>query len=80
MNKEELKNKLIQANINPRHYSLYGTNAIQGIVLDQEGNKWFIYYVNERGDKINILTFYSEDEACQYFFNRVVNDPDFKMK
>lgn len=39
----------------------------------QEGNKWEVFY-SERGDQLELRTFSSEDDACEYLLKLVEKD------
>lgn len=77
MNKRELKEALDKEGIHPSYYSLNGLigGPWDGVrILDKQGKKWVTYYF-ERGAKWDIKVFESEDEACNYFFQWISNDP-----
>jgi hypothetical protein len=89
MNREELRNLLEKYQIKPGVYNIYGLKgynpyglqrvlADDQTVLDQENNKWVVYFY-ERGQKINPQSFSSEDEACQSFLNEILNDPTTRL-
>jgi len=74
MTKIELKEKLDAAGISPESYSLNGGLFDECHTLDGEGDKWSVYY-SERGEKNALHYFQSEPAACQFFLERVLNDP-----
>ncbi|HOL29569.1 MAG TPA: hypothetical protein P5157_02365 [Paludibacteraceae bacterium] len=39
--------------------------------LEEKNNKWEVYYI-ERGTKLYIKEFSSENEACEYFYNWIM--------
>ena len=74
MNIITLKKELKKANIRNTAYSLEGGLPHDRHVLNLDTNGiWEIYY-SERGAKFDIIKFKSEDEACNFFFKRILND------
>jgi hypothetical protein len=82
MNRKELKTILERERVNPRFYSISGLTKPpidEQCVLQEEEGKWLVYYY-ERGERNSLRVFESEDEACRYFVDWVVSDPDLKLK
>lgn len=82
MNKEELKTVLQREGIDSRFYSLHGLagssyDDVQ--ILEQEGSKWIVYYV-ERGEKSQIHLFNTENEACLFLLEKLRRDPTTRIK
>lgn len=85
MNKVQLKNRLIQEEINPEYYNIYGVGeskyglqkslADYQFVLDKENDKWIVFYY-ERGIKSSMTTFYNESDACNYLLEMILKYRD----
>lgn len=39
--------------------------------MEEKNNKWEVYYT-ERGSKFHVKEFSSETEACEYFYNWIM--------
>ncbi len=39
--------------------------------IEEKNNKWEVYYT-ERGTKFDIKEFYTENEACEYFYKWIM--------
>lgn len=71
MKKYELKNALNKMGIHSHHYNLDGTGRDdERLCLECTNGKWSVYY-SERGVKTTNITFASEEEACQYIYERL---------
>jgi len=78
MKKCELSKLFEMKNISENAYSLDGGICDDKYVLSQEtGGRWTVYYC-ERGNKIGITEFFSEDEACDFFYKKVTGDTSTK--
>ena len=66
MNKRELKEVLAKENISEEFYSLEGGFPYDKYCLFFNGEIWEVYY-SERGEKISLKVFDSEEVACDYF-------------
>jgi hypothetical protein len=73
MNVDDLKNRLIEMQINPLYYSLDGGLKSDSLILNIYYNKWEVFYMDERGGKHDELIFNNENEACMYIYNRFKN-------
>ncbi|MGK7947789.1 MAG: hypothetical protein AB4368_03010 [Xenococcaceae cyanobacterium] len=73
MNKNELKRKLEQKNVRGDSYSLEGGFPNEAYCLNNNGALWEVYY-SERGQKTELETFNEESEACDYFYNLLIED------
>ena len=71
MNKKMLKKKLIEYRTSVYHYNLKGNfNFVyKGFVLNHKNNQWEVYYA-EKGHKWLLNIFDSEEEACDFYFER----------
>lgn len=67
MTKLDLKELLIQNNIQPDSYSLEGGLPNEAYCLSRESDVWEVYY-SERGNKTALRKFSEEEDACNYFF------------
>lgn len=72
MTKLELKKKLIEISVRTDLYSLDGGFPNEAYCLNKNENVWEVYY-SERGSKSNLRKFYSENEACDYLYNLIVD-------
>lgn len=66
----ELKDRLITENIDPRKYSFFENNDGDCMVLLHKKMYWEIYYT-ERGEIFDKKIFLSENKACNFFYNLV---------
>jgi hypothetical protein len=69
--KTELKNRLISENIPEDMYSLDGGLPGERLCLGKTDSGWEVYY-SERGLKTGRRQFDSEQDACEYFYPRLV--------
>ena len=74
MKKAELKEIWDREDFNPARYSLEGGEPDETMCLSQEQGRWYVYY-SERGVQTGKVGFDAEDEACQYFLQRIRSDP-----
>jgi hypothetical protein len=73
MNLTGLETILRERNVNPLAYSLGGGLPNEKYTLDHIGSKWSVYY-SEHGHRNNERIFDSEDEACNYLLDVLLND------
>lgn len=71
MNKEELKKKFDEERIRPEIYWFSGGLPGDTFCLSEENNKWQVYY-SDRGKKLGLKEFETEDEACRYLYEFVI--------
>ena len=72
MNFKELKNRLLIENINKSSYSFKECNMGDCMVMIYKNFEWLIYYT-ERGNIYGLKKFIKEEEACNYFYEKVIN-------
>lgn len=74
MTKKELEQKLIEKNIQRDLYALDGglPNEAYCLNYNHKRNIWEVYY-SERGQKTGLKSFDKEEEACNYFYNTLIN-------
>jgi len=74
MNLKELKEKLIQEKIPQYIWGVPDQFApFSNFWLEQNKEwNWVVYYQDERGNKKIIKTFLDEKEACEFFYNYVI--------
>ncbi|MED3649686.1 hypothetical protein [Heyndrickxia sporothermodurans] len=72
MNKNELKQLLINSNVPKDLYSLEGGLPNEALCLNEENGQWEVYY-SERGVKSQLKRFDSEDRACEYFCKEILD-------
>ncbi len=68
MNREQLIIKLNEIKVKATQYSLYGDLLPDRIVLYNSYNDWVVFYLDERGNRRDQITFSSENEACNYIY------------
>lgn len=71
MKKNELKIKLINDQVPEEVYSLDGGRPNETYCLNYINGKWETYY-SERGIKSEREEFTTEDDACNYFYNWLI--------
>lgn len=71
MDKKQLGERLQQENINEYYYSLDGDLPNEAFCLHENNNHWEVYY-SEKGNKSQLKSFESEEDACNYFYNWVM--------
>jgi len=62
---------LTDSNIPKDTYSLDGGLPNEAYCLNQNGDRWEVYY-SERAQKTGLKIFETESEACEYFYNSLV--------
>ena len=72
MTKDELRTKLIKYQVPKEVYSLKGGLANEIYCFGYLKGKWETYY-SERGIKTERKEFNTEDEACNYFYNWIID-------
>lgn len=72
MKKDELKRALEDKRVPKELYNLDGTGRNDERFCLQFNNKWEVYFC-ERGIKTTDLIFDTEEEACQYIFETLVD-------
>jgi hypothetical protein len=65
---EKLKEKLDNLGVAPNRYSLFGELNFDAIILYNNYNKWNVFYLDERGNRIDEKCFDNETEACSYIY------------
>ncbi|GHT56785.1 hypothetical protein FACS189446_8890 [Bacteroidia bacterium] len=75
MKRKELAIKLKKIGISDEIYNLYGAER-SGTILSHNilstNKKWKVYNIDERGNKLDINYFDTEDDACNYLYRRMV--------
>lgn len=77
MTRVELSEKLKNAEVKPQYYSLYGKLVNDAFIMEKIGETWNVYYF-ERGSKDMEQNFKSENEACEYIYNILKDEPSVK--
>ncbi|WP_349407778.1 hypothetical protein [Pseudalkalibacillus sp. SCS-8] len=72
MNIQKLKEVLEKKNIPSHYYSLDGGLPNDAWCLRKSAVRWEVYY-SERGKKYSVKEFTSEEEACNYLYNKLSN-------
>lgn len=74
----ELKFKLDELGISPSAYHLYGPGSDDEYCIEHGPKGWTVYY-HERGGK-DIIGFYDdEEEACNIFLKKIVQDKSTRV-
>lgn len=71
MTREELRRILASRTIRKDTYCLDGGLPNDAMCLNQRGKIWEVYY-SERGGKFDLQVFHTEEEACESFYNRLM--------
>ena len=71
MTKEELIKVLEKSGVPLNSYSLDGGLQNDRLCLDKTREGWIVYY-SEMGEKYKEVGFPSEEIACDYFYNRII--------
>jgi hypothetical protein len=74
MNRDDLKQILVQENFRPNTYSLNGGEPEEALCLSPEDGRWYVYY-SERGMQTDRKGFDGESDACEYFLQKMRADP-----
>ena len=76
----ELKSALAEAGVSEDAYYLGNSLGLgECYCLARTGSCWETYY-SERGEKIGVRHFESEDDACRYFLQKILSDPTTRKK
>ncbi|MBQ8195749.1 MAG: hypothetical protein IJZ47_10325 [Oscillospiraceae bacterium] len=70
MNITELKIRLFNEEVPHYMYSVGDGEEEQRVCLRESGGKWLVYYC-EDGEKLELMEFSSESEACEELYKRV---------
>lgn len=73
MNRQELKSKLDESNIDPHSYSLDGRTESERYVLEVATGGWVVFYA-ERGQRTGLQLLATEDEACRALLDILLRD------
>ncbi|WP_084781651.1 hypothetical protein [Paenibacillus sp. D9] len=71
MNIKELESRLTSENIQRDVYSLKGGLPNEAYCISESNGTWEVYY-SERGGKSGLRVFQNEEEACQYFYDSLI--------
>ena len=72
MTVKELKQILIDEDVPDMHYRLEGGLPSERHCIGQNAGKWEVYY-SERGNKSLLKIFDNESDACDYFYNWLID-------
>lgn len=78
MNIHQLKKSLEETGVDPDFASLYGEARDESLVLEHPNSGGWCVYYSERGQRSSEHWFITEEEACQFIFNRLSIDPNAK--
>jgi hypothetical protein len=69
----ELQKELEAARVHSNGYSIWGNQPREeAFVLEKEPDGRWSVYLSERGLKVGLCYFPSEDSACRYFLDQMV--------
>lgn len=71
MNISELHRKLIDTGIPERWYVINTSVKSDTHVLEEYSGFWKYYYIDEKGNQRNQCVFNKEEDACQYFYDKL---------
>lgn len=80
MKKRELAKTLRKLGINKDYYSLNGIDIPGKTILNFEKGQWFVYNINERGKKTDLVSFEEEEKACRYILKVLKDEKDLQDK
>lgn len=69
---EQLKNKLEEAGIPEDCYSIMTGGLPNEKFCIEKDEMWQVYY-SERGKRTGLRAFKTEEEACEYFYKKLVH-------
>ncbi len=70
MNITELKIRLFNEEVPHYMYSVCDGEEEQRVCLRESGGRWQVYYC-EDGEKLDLMEFATESEACEELYKRV---------
>ena len=70
MNVTELKVRLFNEEVPHYMYCIGGGDEEQKMCLSESGGKWQVYYC-EDGERLDLMEFSSESDACEELYKRV---------
>ncbi len=73
MNRDRLRELAAAEHIREDAYSLEGGLPLERLVLSITEGGWAVYY-SERGERVGLVNFQTEDEACSYSFEQLLRD------
>lgn len=74
----ELRKKLLQEGCNPKNFAVL-SSAHDAYCIDKDNNLWNVFY-SERGCNYDpIFTSSDESEACDFFYNLVINQQHWHL-
>lgn len=73
MTTEDVRAELNRIGVNPKAYDLDGLKFPDGrVVLANEGNGRWLVYSDDRGEKLDSISFDTETGACEYMLDRIL--------
>lgn len=80
MDIKELKNLLVEEEFDPSAYCIYCDDHDEKycLILHKERKQWEVFY-SERGTKADLVEFFDENEACEYFLNYIRDSVTARM-
>ncbi len=77
MTLDELKKRLHDHNVPERWYSLDNGLKSDAIILYKNYYKWEYFYFDEKGNRLQQKTFDKEEEAFDYFWEKILRELQF---
>lgn len=68
MTRYELKQRLMKENVPHIYYGINGIFFDNVFVLNKNNERWETYWT-EKGNKYQLKVFDTEEEACEYYYN-----------
>ncbi len=80
MNRQEIRKLLVEQGVMESAYSLEGGLSGDQYVLSDNGDgTWSVYYY-ERGEKLGLQTFRTENAACLHLLQKILSDPTTRKR
>lgn len=80
MTTQELQAALYEANIDDQYVSLTGEVKDEALILERKVGKGWCVYFSERGLRTGEHFYPTEEEACNFIFDRLSRDPNVQKK
>lgn len=69
MNRQDLRKQFDLMHVPRAIYNLDGESFPDKTTISGFGSNWTVFSIDERGKKVNVRIFKSEEEACQYLYD-----------
>jgi len=78
MNRNELKEKLNELGIPPFSYSLEDSGAILIPIIGKKDGKWFIYEIDEKGNRFQQYSYDKEEDIYDCFYQKLMKSQELR--